>query len=179
MQITPRALLLLLLTAPLLAASAWWGPALLLAAGWLIVLLALLIADWQLSPSPRQWSLERSHDNRLSLAAANRIAIRVLLRQGRKPVRVWVRDTPPPNFAVAADRVLAGEAAPGQPAIFTYDVTPPRRGDYQFGECFTAFNAGNSTLIVLPMPVGAWQSSCPPSVQILYTAPIMARWPGR
>jgi uncharacterized protein (DUF58 family) len=136
-QITPRALLLLLLTAPLLAASAWWGPALLLAAGWLIVLLALAIADWQLSPAPQQWSLARSHDNRLSLAAANRIAIRVLLRQGRKPVRVWVRDTPPPNFAVAAaDRVLTGEAAPGQPAIFAYDVTPPRRGDYRFDDLY-------------------------------------------
>ena len=168
MQITPRALLLLLLTAALLAASAWWGPALLLAAGWLIVLLALLIADWQLSPSPRQWSLERSHDNRLSLAAANRIAIDVLLRQGRKPVRVWVRDTPPPNFAVAADRVLAGEAAPGQPAIFTYDVTPPRRGDYQFGDLYLRWESvlgllRRQTRIAAAAPVNARTRPAPGS----------------
>ena len=39
----------------------------------------------------------------------------------------------------------------------------------------TAFSAGNSTLIVLPIPVGAWQSSWPPSVQVLYTAFIIAR----
>jgi uncharacterized protein (DUF58 family) len=136
-QITPRALILLLITAPLLAISAWWPPALWLALGWLLLLLALLIADWQLSPAPHQWNLARSHDNRLSLAAANHITIRVLLRQGRKPVAVWVRDTPPPNFAVrAADRVLAGQAAPGQPALFAYDVTPPRRGDYRFGDLY-------------------------------------------
>ncbi len=136
-QITPRTLILLLLTAPLLAASALWPPALLLAGAWLIVLLALLVADWGLSPGPRQWEMNRSHDNRLSLAAPNRITIGVLLRQGRAPIRVWVRDTPPPSFAVRTeDRVLPGEATPGKWATFAYDATPPRRGDYRFDDLY-------------------------------------------
>ena len=142
MQLTLRALILLLITSPLLALSYWWPPALLLAGAWLIVLLALLIADWQLAPSPRQWELHRRHDNRLSLAAPNPITVDVLLRAGAekapsRPVRVWVRDTPPPNFAVAdAQRVIEGQVTPGKPAAFAYDVTPPRRGDYAFGDLY-------------------------------------------
>ena len=137
MQLTLRALTLSLAVSPLLAAAWWWPPALMLAAAWLILLLALLIADWKLSPQPQQWGMARSHDNRLSLAAPNRITIDVLLRQGRRPIRVWVRDTPPPNFAVAAaERILTGTAMPAQPAHFIYQVTPPRRGDYQFGDLY-------------------------------------------
>lgn len=137
MQFTPRALLLLLFTCLLLAAGSWLPFAPGLAAGWLILLASLLIADWQLSPGPQQWGMERSHDNRLSLAAPNRISIRVLLRHGRAPVRVWVRDTPPPSFAVTGTNgVLPGSATPGQAAVFVYEVTPPRRGDYRFGDLY-------------------------------------------
>lgn len=137
MQLTLRALLLLSATSLLLAAAQWWPLALMAAGAWLILLLALLIADWQLSPQPRQWSMTRSHDSRLSLAAPNRVTIEVLLRQGRRPVRLWVRDTPPPNFAVAAsERVLRGVATPTQPVQLVYQVTPPRRGDYQFGDLY-------------------------------------------
>ncbi len=105
MQFTPRALYLFLVTSLLLAAS-WWLPLALWGAfAYVLVLIALLIADWQASPKPNQWTVTRTHDNRLSLAAPNRITIHVALRQGTlrqglRPVRVWVRDTPPANFAM-------------------------------------------------------------------------------
>ncbi len=142
MQITARTLLLLLITSPLLAASWWWPPLLWLAAAWLLLLAALLLADWQLSPTPQQWSLARSHDNRLSLAAANPVTLHISLRQGLRPVRVWLRDTPPANFAVIpSERVLTGLVTPLQPRQFTYTVTPPRRGDYRFGDLYLRWDS--------------------------------------
>ena len=137
MQFTPRALYLFLVTSLFLAAS-WWLPlALLGALTYVLVLIALLIADWQVSPKPNQWTVTRTHDNRLSLAAPNHITLHVTLRQGLRPVQIWVRDTPPTNFALDyADRVLRGTVVPGKTAEFTYDVTPPRRGDYSFADLY-------------------------------------------
>ena len=129
--------MLFLITSLLLAVSWWWPLALWAALLWLLVLTALLIADWQVSPKPRQWTVARSHDNRLSLAAPNRITLHVGLRQALRPVRIWVRDTPPANFAMAAgERILSGMVAPGKPAEYAYDVIPPRRGDYTFADLY-------------------------------------------
>ena len=142
MQFTPRALYLFLVTSLFLAAS-WWLPmALWGALAYVLVLIALLIADWQASPKPNQWTVTRTHDNRLSLAAPNHIALHVTLRQGRQPgklpaLRIWVRDTPPANFAMDyADHILTGTVMTGKTAEFTYHVTPPRRGDYSFADLY-------------------------------------------
>jgi uncharacterized protein (DUF58 family) len=105
--------------------------------GWLLLLAALLIADWGVSPKPPHWTVTRSHDNRLSLAAANTITVRVALRQGLREASVWVRDTPPANFAVdEAGRILHGRVPPRGQALFSYEVVPPRRGDYAFGDLY-------------------------------------------
>lgn len=137
MQLTPRALALLLVTTPLLAAATFDRLWLTAAGIWLLFVVAALVADWQLAPGPHQWTLERINDNRLSLAAQNRIAIHVRLAQGLRPTHVWVRDTPPVTFgADEKSRILPGAVAPGQVTTFDYHLWPPRRGDYQFGDLF-------------------------------------------
>ena len=137
MQLTPRSLACLLVTVPLLA-GAMVLPLLLAAAGlWLVILAAIFIADWRLTPTRAQWTLTRSHDDRLSLAAENRIAVTVELRRAPRRVRVWLRDTPPPTFGIADDeRILAGSVLPGQRTEFVYHAYPPRRGDYRFGDLY-------------------------------------------
>lgn len=137
MQLTLRGLGLLLIAAPLLALATWWP---LLAWGaliWLMVVVALLVADWQLAPAPAKWTLARRHDDRLSLAAQNRIVVRVELRGGQRPVPIWLRDTPPATFRVAEEaRVIAGTVPPGAFTELAYDAWPPRRGDYLFGDLY-------------------------------------------
>jgi uncharacterized protein (DUF58 family) len=136
-QLTFRAYVLLLVTSLFLLAAWWWPTAVWGALAWLILIAAMLLADWQVSPKPRQWTLRRSHDNRLSLAAPNRITIHVTLRQGLRPIQVFVRDTPPANFGLPeSSRVLRGLVTPGLPTEFSYDVVPPRRGDYSFGDLY-------------------------------------------
>jgi uncharacterized protein (DUF58 family) len=137
MQFTPRAVALLLVTALFFLAAWWWPAAVWAALGWLLFVVALLIADWQVSPKPSHWGAVRIHDNRLSLAASNVITVQVSLRGGLRSIRVSVRDTPPANFAVAGEqRVLSGSVPPRGAAEFIYAVVPPRRGDYRFGDLY-------------------------------------------
>ncbi len=135
MQLTVRGLLLLAGAAPLLALAGWWPWLLGAALLWLLLAAALLVADWQLAPAPGDWEVARVHDKRLSLATRNPIRITLRLLSGVRPTRVWLRDEPPTSFAVAASaRILAAKLAPRTQHEFTYDVTPPRRGDYRFGD---------------------------------------------
>lgn len=135
MQLTRRALWLLLPVAFWLAAAAWrpwflWGAGI-----WLLGAVVLLIADWQLAVGRDAWAVARRHDARLSLAAPNPIQIDITLHQGLRPTPVWVRDEVPANFKLDdAERILTGQVMPRQMTTLRYTVTPPRRGDYHFGD---------------------------------------------
>lgn len=65
------------------------------------VMLALLLADWRLTPKPADWELRRQHDTRLSLAAQNRIEVTVRRTAALRSLPVWLRDELPPTFAIA------------------------------------------------------------------------------
>ncbi|MEZ4676157.1 MAG: DUF58 domain-containing protein [Caldilineaceae bacterium] len=135
MQLTIRSWLLLITAAPLLAAWSFgvvWAWSALI---WLLFVCALLLADRQLSPASQAWLVTRHHEERLSLAAQNPITIHLLLRRGTRPVRLWVRDEPPPSFRQrTADQILSATATPNQAVQLTYELYPPRRGDYRFGD---------------------------------------------
>ena len=135
MQLTTRSWLLLLATTfpiALMAQAGWWGW---VALGWLGLVSALLLADWRLTPDRAAWLVTRRHDDRLSLAANNRIELTVELRRGASPITVWLRDEPPLPFLVEeTDRLLTTQVPPRTPTLLTYTVYPPRRGDYRFGD---------------------------------------------
>ncbi len=110
MQLTLRGLSLLLTGAVLIALGPLgtaWG---MIALGWWLLAAALLLADWRLAPRRADWSLARHHDQRLSLATRNRIAVTVWLRPGATPVlgqsrrvRVWLRDDFPGEFLLVTN----------------------------------------------------------------------------
>ncbi|MCX6045138.1 MAG: DUF58 domain-containing protein [Chloroflexi bacterium] len=135
MQLTYRGLALLLLTTPLLALTFYQPGFIWLALLWFVFALALLLADWRLTPLAKAWEVARTHDERLSLATQNAIRIRVRLRQGTRPCQVWLRDEPPVTFGMAdTERILTARILPLQVQDFVYSVHPPRRGDYHFGD---------------------------------------------
>lgn len=138
MQITVRGWLALLIAAPLIAVSSWAPFVLWVAAGWLLLVAALLIVDAQMMPKQSDWSLARRHDDRLSLAAQNRITVQVeLLERSGRLISVWLRDTPPPTFHLdRAAPVLSDAVQPGRAVELRYHVWPPRRGDYAFGDLY-------------------------------------------
>ncbi|MBI1297158.1 DUF58 domain-containing protein [bacterium] len=139
MQLTTRSLILLSVTALFLAAATWAAWFLWIALIWLVGVGALLLADWSLSPAPKDWQLQRRHDDRLSLAVWNPITVDVQLQRSARirsgPLQVWLRDDPPSTFGIADEaRILAGTVTPGEITILRYSLYPPRRGDYAFGD---------------------------------------------
>jgi uncharacterized protein (DUF58 family) len=131
-MLTTRGLLLLLLAAPVLAAATWlpvlqWAAALYVAA-----CLGLFWVDRRLAGTVDRFEVERSHDSRLSLGAANEVRLTVRNR-GRFPARFEVRDEAPETFGIDR-RVLPGEAGPRSEWEGVYKLTPRRRGDYRFGD---------------------------------------------
>lgn len=139
MQLTLRSLILLSVTALFLVAATWATWFLWIALIWLIGVGALLLADWSLSPAPKDWALQRRHEDRLSLAVWNPITVDVQLQRSAQirsgPLQVWLRDDPPSTFGIADEaRVLAGTVTPGEITILRYSLYPPRRGDYAFGD---------------------------------------------
>lgn len=132
MQLTARGLLLLLPCVVFLALAAAWPPFVAIAFGWLALAAALFLADWRLAARPGDWELSRRHDERLSLAAWNRVAIDVRARRPARSTRIALRDEAPPSFAVEGAPMLQG-VTQGGAATLEYRVRPARRGDYRFG----------------------------------------------
>ncbi len=134
MQLTRRGLLLLFPAVIPLALAALWWPLALASVAWLVAGLAILFADWRLAAKPTDWEVARRHDDRLSLAAWNRIEIEVAGQRSGRPTHVFVRDVPPPSFGLEGDPILAGEVRSPGTLLLSYRVRPPRRGDYHFGD---------------------------------------------
>lgn len=103
--------------------------------GWLLFCAALFVADWRISPHQHDWYIKRSHEKRLSLGVDNPITVELTLRRGGRPLTLWLRDEPPPSFRCHPNPpLLAATVLPRQPTQFVYQVNPPRRGDYRFGD---------------------------------------------
>lgn len=144
-MITRRALYLLLIAAPILA-LATITPAALWAAGlYLLGVLALMAADFYLSPRPGDFRLARENEAKLSLGANNGITI-VIRRLGgpsQKDVRgravpFLLRDEPPSEY-ITSRMFMPGRIAPGETISEGYTVKPLRRGDYNFGGCYLRY----------------------------------------
>jgi uncharacterized protein (DUF58 family) len=127
-----RGILLLLLAAPLLAAGTWVPALEWVGLGYLGLCLGLFLLDWRLAESVSRFEVARLHDSKLSLGAEN--AVRLTVRNRReRGTTLQVRDEPPDAFL--ADRLLhEGTVGPRDTWAAVYHVTPPRRGDYRFGQ---------------------------------------------
>jgi uncharacterized protein (DUF58 family) len=131
--LTPR-FLIFAMVCPALLLIATWEPALaLIAAIYALGLAILLWFDRQRAGSVDQFEITRSHNNRLSLGAANRIVIKVQSR-AKRPVTVTLRDEPPYQFAGTEQATQSATLPPLGATEMVYTLRPLRRGDYAFGD---------------------------------------------
>ncbi len=137
MRLTPRFVVLLALGAlPLLLVGfAPWLLAVVLVYN--AVLAACTLADFFAAPKPETaLTLTRAVDEKLSLGVANPVTVTA---QNKSPMalRLRVRDLPPPTFDLgsSAERTLLLPPDP-RPLSFAYQVTPPAKGDFAFGDLF-------------------------------------------
>ena len=137
MRLTPRFVVLLALGAlPLLLAGlAPWLLTLVLLYN--AALLACTLADFLAAPPPEKAvSLTRTVDEKLALGTANRVGVEARNRSAMT-LHLRVRDQPPPTFDLdsLAERVLVLPPDP-RPISFSYQTTPPAKGDFVFGDFF-------------------------------------------
>jgi uncharacterized protein (DUF58 family) len=131
--LTPRFLLFALVFPALLLISTWVAPLLLIAAVYGVGLLALLMLDRKRAGSVRQFRVERVHDAKFSLGAANHVTVRVQSRAARV-LTLIVRDEAPYLFVGADRATLKTALAPAESLDLSYTLRPLRRGDYSFGD---------------------------------------------
>ncbi len=137
MRLTSRFVVLLALGAvPLLLVgfAPWLLAAVLL---YNAVLLACTLADFLASPPPEKaLSLTRTVDEKLSLGTANAVTVEARNRSAMT-LRLRVRDLPPPVFDLgsAPEREMLLPPDP-RPVSWTYQVTPPAKGDFAFGDFY-------------------------------------------
>ncbi|NOX61060.1 MAG: DUF58 domain-containing protein [Chloroflexi bacterium] len=135
MQLTRRSFVLLLFSIILMGLGDLWRGFAWLGLVAVLVISVLMLVDWRLTPNAEVWSLQREHDERLSLATWNRISVHIYLRHSPRSLSIWLRDEVPPTFGIReTDRVLSGSVVGGDVRTLHYRVRPPRRGDYSFGD---------------------------------------------
>lgn len=118
------ALLLLGGALPLLVLAALFYAAALLGITWL---------DRRGAGGIDQFHVQRLHDSKLSLGAANLIRLTVEWRGGRA-VDVTVHDEPPLEFTNSGAAQQTLTIAPRETQTMQYAVMPNQRGDYRFGD---------------------------------------------
>ena len=94
----------------------------------------MALADWLTTTRQASLRVERVCDEKMSLGAENLVTIRL-----RNPtyahVRGILRDEHPQGFE-APGNVMPLQLKPRSEAEMSYHVTPPNRGDFQFGDIY-------------------------------------------
>lgn len=129
--VLPRTAGLLALAVPVVALIppvwAW-----MLAIAWAIVLAVLALSDIKAAPGPDQLLVERTVPAKLSIGAPNHTEL-TLRNSSARIVTVLGRETPPVGFA--GQRAFGPvRIAPYSSANIGFDLTPPNRGRYEFGD---------------------------------------------
>ncbi|MCB9451048.1 MAG: DUF58 domain-containing protein [Anaerolineaceae bacterium] len=141
-MLTLRWYALALVIPALLILAAFAPVATLLAPIYAFGLLLMTWLDRRSAGSPDQFTLQRQHDQKLSLGVPNPIMLDIHSRAGRG-LAVIVRDEPPPGMTIThknAALVSPGEpggqlmAVPRETQSVTYYLRPVKRGDYRFGD---------------------------------------------
>ncbi|MDF1662251.1 MAG: DUF58 domain-containing protein [Planctomycetota bacterium] len=115
---------LLLFTTPLIP------PARYLAFFLNFVFILLLAFDYRRASVARSLVVKRILKQRLSLGVKNKVSIRVS-NLGRRALSIKIVDDAPPTFTIEGND-FEFQIGPGEERELDYEVTPHRRGDYEF-----------------------------------------------
>ncbi|HUF03485.1 MAG TPA: DUF58 domain-containing protein [Aridibacter sp.] len=97
-----------------------------------LVLLAAAVADYFLSRRPEGLSVERRFAKRFAIGDPNDVTLTVRNDTGRD-LSLRIKDEHPPEMRIVDSREASFTVENGTRAEFTYTITPPKRGKYEFG----------------------------------------------
>jgi uncharacterized protein (DUF58 family) len=127
-----RTYLILIISALLLVISAWFNVLKASAIGIDILFAILLFVDYQITTRPNLINGTREIADRLSIGRKNNVKINVT-SMGTVPLDCLARDEFPENMNSDV-REFVFRIEPGQVSQLDYNVSPNRRGAYDFGD---------------------------------------------
>ncbi len=134
---TPRLLGLLLLAAVPLALGSLTHVFLVVTIVYLLALAGLVIVDIRLGPAHDDLDVSRHHETRLTLGEPNEVNAIIRWTSAKygdgSDRMLQVRDETPPEIP-GEQPIMTGAITPGGEWRGTYNLTPVRRGTYQFGD---------------------------------------------
>jgi uncharacterized protein (DUF58 family) len=102
------------------------------------LLLAAALVDAKLSKLPDNVEIGREFGGRFAVGAANEVKVKVNNRTPRA-VELQIKDEYPPEMQLRGLREAAFTVEGQSGAALTYELTPPKRGSYQFGRVAVRF----------------------------------------
>ncbi len=103
------------------------------------LLVALAFVDYFLSRKlPENLTVERAFSKRFAIGDTNEIRL-LIENRSPKTFRLKIKDEFPPEMVLGDRREAEFVVEAQTDAEFTYDLTPPRRGRYQFGRTAVRF----------------------------------------
>ncbi|MCL2564761.1 MAG: DUF58 domain-containing protein [Defluviitaleaceae bacterium] len=103
------------------------------------VILALYIIDYFLTPDSKVFTLTRQEDEKLYFKTTNIIEFKVKNSWSRK-LKIEIKDELPDFHFKVSDENMEGEIPYGEERVFSYTVTPTKRGAYIFPAVYIRYD---------------------------------------
>lgn len=103
-----------------------------------LALLAAAAADYYLSRGLKGVNATRKFSKRFAIGDATDVHL-LIANVSHRDVDLWVKDEYPPEMRVEDGREASFGVEAGSEATFTYSVTAPKRGKYEFGTTAVRF----------------------------------------
>lgn len=98
-----------------------------------LICFIVLILDYFLSPSSKDFEIERIGDNKLSIYEREKIRFRVYNKSNRK-IYIEIKDEIPDFHFEAHKKISEGYIMPHSNKELEYEVIPQKRGAFKFGD---------------------------------------------
>ncbi len=107
---------------------------------WDIVLVLAAVLDHFISRKPEGLNVARRFGRRFAIGDPTDVILEITNETGRN-LRLWVKDEYPAEMRPREDRETMFRIEHGELAEFTYALTPPKRGKYEFGTTAVRFSS--------------------------------------
>ena len=98
-----------------------------------LMLLAAVVVDARLSRLPEGFRVEREFGGRFAVGAETEVRVH-LLNHSRRAVTLQVKDEFPPQMLLKGERQAQVRVGAQTPATLIYNLQPPGRGRFEFGQ---------------------------------------------
>ncbi|SKC47145.1 Uncharacterized conserved protein, DUF58 family, contains vWF domain [Maledivibacter halophilus] len=138
--LTRRFLYILTAGVVIVAASYFVGLHLMVFILYNLTCFTVLILDYFLSPSDKEFKIERIGDTKLSIYESEKMRFEIYNITGKK-IYLEIKDEFPDFYFESHEKIMKGCIMPHSNKVFEYEVIPKKRGAYKFGNIHVRYKS--------------------------------------